>query len=139
MIPYGNIYISELQDYDVREGLFTHKHQEKNKTVVLNEFKINEFLKIKLIKVGNLYRITIFIKNEEFIQCKYLLLNVPIEKIEDLEEINSIDEATEKLDHSLEFKKTNTTFHLKQNFLVIVQTYMRGQIIITILGFSILI
>ena len=37
-----------------------------------------------------------------FNHCKYILLNIPIDQIEFLEQIDSIDEAAVKLDHSLE-------------------------------------
>ena len=35
-------------------------------------------------------------------QCKYLLLNIPVEKISSFDEIESVDEAADKLDKSLE-------------------------------------
>lgn len=37
-----------------------------------------------------------------FNQYKYLLLNMPTEKFKNLEEIDSIDEAAENLDNSME-------------------------------------
>ncbi|MFX1306493.1 MAG: hypothetical protein ACFFDG_06700 [Promethearchaeota archaeon] len=36
-------------------------------------------------------------------KCKYILLNIPIDKIEDVNKINSIDEVTDKLKGSFEF------------------------------------
>ncbi|MFX1488839.1 MAG: leucine-rich repeat domain-containing protein [Promethearchaeota archaeon] len=62
------------------------------------EFKVNQYLKLKL--EGG--RTNIYVNNRRFIQCMYLLLNIPIEKIEDYEEIESIDEAAAKLDRSME-------------------------------------
>lgn len=47
----------------------------------------------------------IYINDEPFKQCKYLLLNLPLDEIEEYEEIDSIDEAAEKLDHCLERPK----------------------------------
>ncbi|MFX1378377.1 MAG: leucine-rich repeat domain-containing protein [Promethearchaeota archaeon] len=44
----------------------------------------------------------IYVKGRIFQQCMYLLLNIPVEQIEDYNEIESIDEAAEKLDRSME-------------------------------------
>jgi len=62
------------------------------------EFKINKFLTLKLEN----NRTTIYVKNNIFFQCKYILLNINSDEIEDHDDINSIDEAMETLDHSLE-------------------------------------
>lgn len=64
----------------------------------MSEFKINDFIMLKL-EDG---KTNIYVLGEEFIQCKYLLINIPVQDIELYDEINSIDEATEKLDKSLE-------------------------------------
>ncbi|MGV9173306.1 MAG: leucine-rich repeat domain-containing protein [Promethearchaeia archaeon] len=47
-------------------------------------------------------RTMIYIDGERFEQCKYLLLDVPLRQIKDLDHIRSIDEAAEKLDRSQE-------------------------------------
>lgn len=57
------------------------------------ELKVNEFILLKLEK----NQTNIYVKNELFEQCKYLLLNIPIEQIEDFEHIDSIDTAADKL------------------------------------------
>lgn len=62
------------------------------------EFTINEFITLKLEDD----KTNIYILGEEFIQCKYLLMNIPIQDVEQYDEINSIDEAAEKLNKSLE-------------------------------------
>jgi len=62
------------------------------------EFVINEFITLKL-EDG---KTSIYILGEEFIQCLYLLMNVPVQEIELFDEIDSIDEAAEKLDKSLD-------------------------------------
>lgn len=62
------------------------------------QFEINNYLKLKL--EGG--RTNIYVKGRIFQQCKYLLLNIPIDRIEDYDEIESIDEAAEFLDRSLE-------------------------------------
>ncbi len=57
------------------------------------EFKINEYITLKL--EGN--ETIIFINGEEFMQCKYLMLNIPNDNAKDVKEIASIDEAAELL------------------------------------------
>ncbi|MFX1259037.1 MAG: hypothetical protein ACFFAN_14355, partial [Promethearchaeota archaeon] len=64
----------------------------------MREFVINNYLKLKLER----NRTNIYINNTLFNHCKYILLDIPIEQIEDFNEIDSIDEAAEKLNHSLE-------------------------------------
>jgi len=44
----------------------------------------------------------LYVDGEPFTQCKYLLLQIPVERINDLNGINSIDEAAENLSHILE-------------------------------------
>ncbi|MFX1258233.1 MAG: response regulator [Promethearchaeota archaeon] len=63
-----------------------------------NVFKINRYLELRL-ESG---KTNIYVRGKLFNQCKYLLLNVPCDKIEDYDEIKSIDEAAEKLDSSRE-------------------------------------
>ena len=62
------------------------------------EFVINQYLKLKLEQ----RRTIIYVNNQPFRQCMYLLLNIPVDRIEDYDEIDSIDEAAEKLDRSME-------------------------------------
>ncbi|KKN14718.1 hypothetical protein LCGC14_0993310 [marine sediment metagenome] len=69
-----------------------------NKLAKPREFKINDYLSLKLEdNITNIY-----IKGRLFQQCKYLLLNIPVDEIISLDAIESIDEAAEKLDSSLE-------------------------------------
>ena len=62
------------------------------------KFKVNEYLSLW----NNGYRTEIYVKDEKFIQCKFLLINVPIDQITSFDDIKSIDEVAEDLDHSLE-------------------------------------
>ena len=62
------------------------------------EFKVNDFVTLKL-EDG---KTNVYVNGEEFIQCKYLLLNVPAQDIGLYDEIDSIDEVAEKLDKSLD-------------------------------------
>ena len=64
----------------------------------VKEFRINDYLKLKL--EGG--RTNIYVKERLFRQCMYLLLNIPVNRIEEYDEIESIDEAAEKLDRSME-------------------------------------
>jgi len=64
----------------------------------MKQFKVNNFFTLKL-EDG---KTNIYIKGELFQQCKFLLLNIPVEKISSFDEINSIDEVEERLDKSLE-------------------------------------
>ena len=70
----------------------------------MREFKINQYITLKLIEG----KTTIFVNEEEFKQCKYLLLNIPVDEIQSLSEIESIDEAVEKLDSSKESQRFKT-------------------------------
>lgn len=40
-------------------------------------YRVNEFITIKLIED----KTVIFVKGEDFRQCKHLLINIPVEKI----------------------------------------------------------
>lgn len=62
------------------------------------EFTINNFLTLKLEHDETI----IYVKGDRFDQCKFLLLNIPIESVSTFDEIDSIDEAGEKLDNILE-------------------------------------
>ncbi len=87
----------------------------------MEEFKINQYLTLKLesfVPEGilgsfvnyvakNLLNIEnrttmIYVNGKRFHQCKFLLMDVPVEEFSSLDEIESIDEAAEKLDNSLE-------------------------------------
>lgn len=75
----------------------------------MKEFKVNEFITLKLEEeiVDELenFRETktnIYVKGELFRQCSFLLINIPIEEISSFDNIESIDEAEERLDTSLE-------------------------------------
>lgn len=63
------------------------------------EYKVNEFITLKL-ENG---KTVIYIKNEKFLQCKYLLIEIPKDRIKDFNDFMSIDDVSEKLDHSLEY------------------------------------
>ena len=64
----------------------------------MNEFKVNKYVTLRLEdKKSNIY-----IKGVLFQQCKFLLINIPVEEISPLANIDSIDDAAELLDPALE-------------------------------------
>ena len=64
----------------------------------MTEFKINKFITLKLEKG----KTNIYINGVLFNQCKYIIARKKISEVKDLLKIESIDELTENLDHSLE-------------------------------------
>ena len=64
----------------------------------MKEFKVNDYITLKLEDgMTNIY-----VNNELFNQCKFLMINIQIDKISDYDEILSIDEAAELSDRSME-------------------------------------
>lgn len=61
-------------------------------------FRVNRKLALKLEN----NRTNIYVNGKLFQQCKYLLLNISTDNVRKYDNINSIDEAAEKLDRSLE-------------------------------------
>lgn len=68
------------------------------------EFKVNDYITLKLEfdTWEEYWETVIYVNGRRFDQCKFLLLDIPIEEIKTFDEIESIDEAAEKLDRSLE-------------------------------------
>jgi len=69
----------------------------------MQKFKVNDYIKLKLED----NKTNIYINEEMFKQCKYLLLNISYNDVVSLDEIDSIDKAVETLGHSLELNKRN--------------------------------
>ncbi|MBA7685588.1 hypothetical protein ES703_94013 [subsurface metagenome] len=67
----------------------------------MQEFRVNEYLSLRLEGENTV----IYVGGERFRQCKFLLLNIQINEIQTLDEIESIDEASEKLDKTQEYHK----------------------------------
>jgi Leucine-rich repeat (LRR) protein len=68
----------------------------------MKEFKVNNFITLRLVDGKTL----IYVSGKKFIQCKFLLLSVPIHQMGLEENIKSIDEAAERLDFKLEHEST---------------------------------
>ncbi len=64
----------------------------------MKKFKVNEFLTVKLEED----KTCIYVNGEFFNQCKSLLLNIPVNEFTTFDEIESIDDAAEMLDKTLE-------------------------------------
>jgi Leucine-rich repeat (LRR) protein len=64
----------------------------------MSEFRVNDYIVLKLEN----RKTEIYILGERFVQCKFLLIDIPVEEISTLDKIKSIDEAAENLDNSLE-------------------------------------
>lgn len=64
----------------------------------MREFKVNEYITLKFED----RKTNIYVAGKLFRQCKYLLLEIPINEITSINEIESIDEAAKRLGHSLE-------------------------------------
>jgi len=77
------------------------------------EFKVNEYITLKL-EYG---KTNIYVKNKLFNQCKFLLLNIPVEIINRFDDIQSLDEAAEILDKSMEGRsRKNILIPTEQEF-----------------------
>ncbi len=63
------------------------------------KYSINKFLDLRF-EDG---KTNIYVNNELIRHCKYILLNISSDNSEDLTDINSIDDAVERLDGSFEF------------------------------------
>ncbi len=76
-------------------------------------FTINEFLSLKL-ENG---RSNVYVKGRRFSQCMYLLLNIPVSKVDRYEEIDSIDKAAEDLNHGMHGRSLSYHITPKKEFL----------------------
>ncbi|MHA1986291.1 MAG: leucine-rich repeat domain-containing protein [Promethearchaeota archaeon] len=64
----------------------------------MKEFRVNNFITLRL-EGGNTI---IYVADEKFQQCKFLLFNIIVDKLSTFDEIESIDAAAERLDKSME-------------------------------------
>ena len=62
------------------------------------EFRVNDFLLLKLEREETV----LYVDYKPLVQCKFLLLNIPVEEATFLSDIESIDEAEGRLDSSME-------------------------------------
>jgi Leucine-rich repeat (LRR) protein len=67
-------------------------------------YQLNKYITLKLENE----KTNIYVNNSRFNQCKFLFLNIPVKKIRKYETIDSIDEAAEKLNRSMEGRSAKT-------------------------------
>ena len=70
-------------------------------TKEIEPFIINDYLSLKFERD----KTYVYVKDRPFYHCKYLMLNIPVDKMSTFDEIDSVDDAAEKLDKSLEYPK----------------------------------
>lgn len=136
-MPKENKFI-DINNYHIDDILYSwdfNYHIGGGNFNVLKEFKINKYISLKLGNEGSdkLYT-RIFLNDQMFLQCAYILIQNP-HKHESQSEIDSIDEAAEKLDSRLEKLSGDEPFMSPETiFWAIVPIFRRGAILITILG-----
>lgn len=81
------------------------------KSATGKEFKINDYLSLRFESNST----SIYVKGRRFNQCSYLLLDVPLNEA-NVDEIDSIDEAAEKLDRSLEYRSKKSPIKPETEF-----------------------
>ena len=76
------------------------KQERRQDKLTMKEFKINDYLTLKLEKdITNIY-----VNGDLFNQCKYLIFHIPIDHVQEFDNIQSIDEMAE-IDLSNQFLK----------------------------------
>lgn len=74
-----------------RRQIFGRADTKIQKPIIIKEFKISDLITLKLEND----KINIYVNGKLFNQCKYLLINIGVNEVEDYDEIESIDEAVE--------------------------------------------
>ncbi len=87
----------------------------------MNEFRVNEYITLKLeeddttLKLGGKETV-IYVSGEKFQQCAYLLIDIPVSEVSTFDEIQSIDEAAERLDKTMEQEVYNVNLPPEAEF-----------------------
>lgn len=97
-IKIRDYLFTNLDDYHEIDLNIIELSGEKKVDLDAKTFVINDYITLKL-EFG---KTQIYLNNELFINCKYLLLNIPKEDIILYDEVESIDDAMVILDNSLE-------------------------------------
>ena len=79
----------------LNRNVVIYSKKKKSCSIMTKEFRINQFLSLRL-ECG---QTMIYVAGEEFIQCKSLLLDIPVAEISSLEMIDSIDEAVQEIEN----------------------------------------
>ena len=105
-----NEYIQVKQTLEQLEAFIQACKKEINDyNKKIETFVINKYLTLKL----EYNQTNIYVNGKRFIHCKYLLLNIPKGNIEDFDDIESIDDVSERLDRNLEGRE-----RLKKNLKI---------------------
>jgi len=99
-----------MKDKILNEENSTNSNYENIKELIVNtlskyierpkQFKVNEYLTLKFYNDNT----HVYINNEVVEVCKYLLIDIPLDKVEDFDDFDSIDEVSEHLDKRMERK-----------------------------------
>jgi len=93
-LDYMYAFASDGLDLEIKKIFKDLEKEHINRTI----FEVNEYIVLKLEEgYTNLY-----VKGELFNQCKFLLFTIPVDEVRTYDEINSIDEAADILDRSME-------------------------------------
>lgn len=96
-LPEALIYIP-FSSLETKKKLETFQEVLENFKKDIQEYKINEYLSLKMGKNGV---IDIWVGEKRFMSCTFLKLNISQTDIQDYDEINSIDEADELYSNEL--------------------------------------
>lgn len=88
----------KLAEYIIKRSETSPPPRRAKRPRIRTEFIINKLLKLRLESS----RTNIYVGGRLFKQCKFLLLDIPIAKVRNYDEIDSIDEVAERLDRSME-------------------------------------
>jgi len=75
---------------------------------IVKEYRVNGKIVLKMLKMSDdSYQTRIFVNGEKFLNCMYILLDIPLRQPEITGSIDSIDEAVEELSHVMELGLPN--------------------------------
>ena len=97
-IPNPEDIFIKLAEYIIKRSKTSPPPRRAKRPRIRTEFVVNKLLKLRL-ESG---RTNIYVGGRLFKQCKFLLLDIPVAKVRNYDEIDSIDEAAERLDRSME-------------------------------------
>ena len=117
MIPFNSKFSITLTIFSADIGVYQSTIplilNEGNLILLLmKEFKVNSLITLRLIDG----KTVLFVNNQEFKQCKILLLNIPSEG-QSVEEMNSIDEIAENLDFRMENEREYVDITEEEEFM----------------------
>jgi len=94
----------DCESYTLEQRRILEERTRELFSPLLNTYKINDYLYLKYEH----NKTNIYVAKKRFHQCKYLLMNINMDEREKYHDIDSIDEAAEALDRSLEYRSSNS-------------------------------